>query len=58
MVVQKWRFRPRQPHQDEGFRIKIDLPQFDGELEMDDTLDWLKKVDNYFEYTHTHTHTP
>ena len=33
--------------------MKIDLPQFDTELKMEDLLDWLKKVDNYFEYTYT-----
>ena len=35
------------------FQFKIDLPQFYGELEMENLLDWLKQVDNYFDYTHT-----
>ena len=33
--------------------MKIDLPQFDGELEMEDLLNWLKKLDKCFDYTHT-----
>ena len=35
------------------FKIKIDLPSFDGNLDLEDLLDWLKKVDNYFDYTQT-----
>ena len=53
LLVQQWRFRPRQTQHNDTFRFKIDLPQFDGELEIEDLLDWLKKVDNYFDYTYT-----
>ena len=53
MMTQQWRFQPRQHHHDDTFKIKIDFPQFDGELEMEDLLDWFKKVNNYFEYTQT-----
>ena len=31
--------------------MKIDLPFFDGNLGLEDILDWLKKVENYFDYT-------
>ena len=53
LQVQHWRFRPRQSQNNDMFRFKIDLSQFDGELEMENLLDWLKQVDNYFDYTHT-----
>ena len=33
--------------------MKIDLPSFYGNLDLEDLLDWLKKVDNYFDYTQT-----
>ena len=49
----QWKFRSRHSHHNDTFRFKIDLPQFDGELEMENLLDWLKQVDNYFDYTHT-----
>ena len=31
-------------------KLKIDLPQFDGQLGIEEFLDWLKKFENYFEY--------
>ena len=30
--------------------MKIDLSQFDCKLEMKELLDWIKKVENFFEY--------
>ena len=52
LAVYQWRSKPTH-FRHEAFKLKIDLPQFDGELEMEDVLDWLKKEENYFEYTHT-----
>ena len=53
MMVYQWWFQSKHTRQDETFKLKIDLPQFNRELEMEDLLEWLKNVDNYFKYTHT-----
>ena len=31
--------------------MKIDFPPFDGNLDLEYLLDWLKMVENYFDYT-------
>ena len=33
--------------------MKIDLLSFDGNLGLEEILDWLNKVENYFDYTQT-----
>ena len=64
MTLQDWNIQPRiQPNfqnqpiqanfQNSVFKIKIDLPTFDGRSEMEEVLDWIKRVDNYFEYAQT-----
>ena len=30
--------------------MKIDLPSFDGHLHIEDFLDWLHAVENFFDY--------
>ncbi|EXC12631.1 hypothetical protein L484_013009 [Morus notabilis] len=33
-----------------GFKLKIDIPEFDGYLDIEKFLDWLKTVDNFMDY--------
>lgn len=39
---------PRQNNRD--FKIKVDLPAFDGRLHIEDFLDWIHTVENFFDY--------
>ena len=52
-TTQTWgvrsRFQPSTSH-NQVLKLKIDLPHFDGQFEMEDFLDWIKKVENFFEY--------
>ena len=32
------------------FRIKVDIPCFDGHLHIEDFLDWIQTVENFFDY--------
>ena len=52
LAVQQWGFRSRNNFwfQNQILKLKFDLLEFDGQLEIEDFLDWLKKVENYFEY--------
>ena len=35
---------------DDDFKLKVDIPTFSGELNMKGFLDWITKVDRFFEY--------
>lgn len=35
----------------EILKIKIDFPQFDGHLHIEDFLDWLHTIENFFDYS-------
>ncbi|XP_028551234.1 uncharacterized protein LOC110091993 [Dendrobium catenatum] len=39
-----------QRNESEGFRIKLDIPFFDGRLHVEDYLDWESAVENFFDY--------
>ncbi len=41
------RIRPTSAH---NFRVKIDLPNFNGHLHVENFLDWILKVENFFDY--------
>ncbi|GLT84055.1 hypothetical protein SLE2022_023070 [Rubroshorea leprosula] len=40
-------------YEPEGFRLKVDLPTFDGSLDIEGFLDWLSKVDWFSDYMDT-----
>ncbi|GKV33735.1 hypothetical protein SLEP1_g42199 [Rubroshorea leprosula] len=40
-------------YEPEGFRLKVDLPTFDGSLDIEGFLDWLSEVDRFFDYMDT-----
>ncbi|XP_020700689.2 uncharacterized protein LOC110112721 [Dendrobium catenatum] len=43
--------RPAMPPSRPGeFKIKVDVPYFDGHLHIEDYLDWEKAVENFFDY--------
>ncbi|XP_028556926.1 uncharacterized protein LOC110109044 [Dendrobium catenatum] len=46
------RRRPMQHHQHypAEFKVRLDIPFFDGHLHIEDYLDWEKAVENFFEY--------
>jgi hypothetical protein len=33
-----------------GARVKIDVPMYEGNLDVEELLDWIRSMDNYFEY--------
>ncbi|KAI0501107.1 hypothetical protein KFK09_019325 [Dendrobium nobile] len=37
-------------HSQGEFKVKLDIPFFDGHMHIDDYLDWEKAVENFFEY--------
>ncbi|KAI0495115.1 hypothetical protein KFK09_025262 [Dendrobium nobile] len=43
------RYNARDRHQGE-FRVKLDIPFFDGRLHIEDYLDWERSVENFFDY--------
>lgn len=50
---------PRRPTGDQDFqdqpdyKIKMDLPPFNGRMDIERFLDWVKNVENFFAYTNT-----
>lgn len=36
-----------------NFRMEIDLPTFNGKVDVETFLDWVKNVENFFDYTNT-----
>ncbi|KAH7853915.1 hypothetical protein Vadar_008022 [Vaccinium darrowii] len=40
----------RDEHNSHDFRVKIDLPCFNGHLHVESFIDWLLKVENFFDY--------
>ncbi|XP_020691127.1 uncharacterized protein LOC110105819 [Dendrobium catenatum] len=51
-IAEDPRTRRRQPHYrgNSEFKVKIDIPFFDGHLHIEDYLDWERAVENFFEY--------
>ena len=37
-------------------RMKVDLPTFNGRMNMEKFLNWIKNVDNYIHYANTPEH--
>ncbi|XP_028549168.1 uncharacterized protein LOC110102806 [Dendrobium catenatum] len=43
------------PHREHGeFKVKIDIPYFEGRLHIEDYLDWERAVETFFEYMEIH----
>lgn len=41
-------------HEEPEIKMKVDLPFFNGRMDVENFLDWTKNVENFFEYTNTH----
>lgn len=41
---------PRHHRSRSDYRIKIDLPYFDGNMDIEDFLDWIQTVEKFFDY--------
>ncbi|XP_019053155.1 PREDICTED: uncharacterized protein LOC109114638 [Nelumbo nucifera] len=41
-------FNPRRNHDE--FKLKVDIPTFSGDLDIEGLLDWITEVDRFFEY--------
>lgn len=37
-------------HPNFGFKLKMDLPSFDRYMHIEDFLDWIRVVEQFFEY--------
>jgi hypothetical protein len=33
-----------------GARAKIDIPMYEGNLDVEELLDWIRSMDKYFDY--------
>jgi hypothetical protein len=33
-----------------GARAKIEVPMYEGNLDVEEMLDWIRSMDNYFDY--------
>ena len=33
-----------------GARVKIDIPMYEGNLDTEEFLDWIRAIENYFDY--------
>jgi hypothetical protein len=40
----------RRPENAHNFRVKIDLPNFNGHLHVENFLDWILEAENFFDY--------
>ncbi|KAA0032067.1 reverse transcriptase [Cucumis melo var. makuwa] len=42
--------------EDQEIRMKVDLPTFNGRIDVENFLDWIKNIENLFDYSNTSEH--